>query len=492
MSQVNIKSRAELLAAMRELGTSVLVEKLVDALLELEELRQENERLKAQLGTHSGNSSTPPSMDKPKTKAEQKKARAKARKRRKKGDRKKQGGQPGHKGHSRERVEDPDHTQTHIPDQCPKCSGPIDKSCIQSKIDPIWHQIFELVLRPVEVTEHQSPACLCPRCGEVFQLPLPEWITRAGYGPRLGALGIFLRAVAQSSTRDVVEIFKAVLNAPASLGTVSNFEGRLAEVLEIPYQEVLEAIRRGRIVNVDETTWYMMSERNVLWVATTEELVVYRIDPSKGREAFQKLLGVDFPGIVGSDRAKAYNGRDPKLRQICWSHLDRNFQKLFDAGGAGKKLASLFLKEIDEMFGYWHQYQEGTLTKEQFTRKLNRTKETFRDLLNLGIAKQTSSVHEISESLDELWDALWTFARVEGVEPTNNSAERAGRPAVTLRKTSLGSQSDRGNKFVERVLTIVLSLKKQGRNAYDYLVKAIDAAIHGLPAPSILPVTPSG
>jgi transposase len=229
-----------------------------------------------------------------------------------------------------------------------------------------------------------------------------------------------------------------------------------------------------------------------LWVATTEELVVYRIDASKGREAFQKLLGVDFPGIVGSDRAKAYDRRDPRLRQVCWAHLDRNFQKLYDSGGQGQNLARAFLFAIDDLFAFWHQYQQGTRSKEQFLEKLTFVKTRFRDLLDLGMADNLATVHEICESLNKLWDALWTFSRVDGVEPTNNSAERAGRPAVTLRKTSLGSQSERGNQFVQRVLTAVETLKKQGRNAYGYLVVAIDAAIRGVEAPSLLPVIQSG
>jgi transposase len=215
-------------------------------------------------------------------------------------------------------------------------------------------------------------------------------------------------------------------------------------------------------------------------------------DVSKGREAFHKLLGVDFQGIVGSDRAKAYDKRDPKLRQVCWAHLDRNFQKLYDSGGNGQNLANGFLFAIDDLFAFWHQYQQGTRTKEQFSEKLNFVKTRFRDLLDLGMQDNLSTVHEISKSLNKLWDALWTFSRVDGVEPTNNSAERAGRPAVTLRKTSLGSQSERGNRFVETALTAVETLKKQGRNAYDYLVAAIDAAIRGIAAPSLLPASGTG
>jgi transposase len=492
MELVSIQSRQELFAYLKDVDNSVLVEKLVDALMEIQRLRLEIEQLKAKPETHSGNSSMPPSTDRPKTKAEQKKARQEARERRKKGEAKPKGGQPGHKGHFRERELEPDRTEQYLPPCCPECSGPVDASCITTAIEPIWHQIYELVLKPVEVIEHRSPGCQCPGCGAVFQMPLPETVTKAAYGPRLAAFGLFLRGVAQSSTRDVVEIFKTILKTPASLGTISNFEARLADVLAIPYEEVLEALQRAKIVNVDETTWYMLSERNVLWVATTEDLVAYRIDTSKGREAFEKLLGVDFEGIVGSDRAKAYDDRDPALRQVCWAHLDRNFQKLYDTGGKGKKLAEAFLHKIDELFVLWHQYQEDALSKEQFSEKIGELKYAFSGLMDEALENTESSVHEICNSLDNIWEALWTFSRVDGVEPTNNSAERAARPAVTLRKTSLGSQSERGNRFVAYTLTAVQTLRKQGRNAYEYLVAAMEAWRQGNQAPSLLPSTPSG
>lgn len=491
MVEARVDSRVELLTALQGLDSSALIEKLVDALLELERLREENRKLKAKVEPHSGNSSMPPSSDKLRTKAEQKKLRQEARKR-KKGEPKSSGGQPGHKGNFREREVKPDHEKVHLPPHCPKCLLPVNDSFVSKGIEPIWHQIYELVLKPVEVTEHQSPGCQCPGCGEVFQMPLPEEVTKAAYGPRLAAVGLFLRGVAQSSTRDVVEFFKTVLKAPASQGTVSNFEARLADVLAIPYEEVLEAIKRAKIVNVDETTWYMMSERNVLWVATTEDLVVYRIDSSKGRDAFQKLLGENFPGIVGSDRAKAYDGRDPRLRQTCWAHLDRNFQKLYDLGGTGKRLAEAFLLEIDELFSLWHQHQDETITKEKFSARMNLLKSRFSKLMDQALKNADNSVYEICDSLDNMWEALWTFSIVPGVEPTNNSAERGARPAVTLRKTSLGSQSERGNRFVESILTAVETLKKQGRNSYEYLVAAIDAWIRGIQAPSMLLPTPSG
>lgn len=499
MVEVAGVSREELRASLQKLDAAVLVEYLIDSLLLVRQLQSEVTvlnaevvRLKQRPDTHSGNSSMPPSSDHPKPKSEQKRARKEARLRRKKGKVRKQGGQPGHEGHFRPREDNPDVTKVHTPSECSRCHHPIDSSCILNDVKPIWHQRYELLERPVQVIEDLSLACLCPGCGEVTQEALPEEITKAAYGPRLSAVGLFLRGVAQSSVRDVVEFFQSVFKVPASLGTVSNFEGRLAGVLNEPYQEVLAAIQQARVVNVDDTGWYFLSERNVLWVATTNELVAYRIDVSKGRDAFQKVVGVDFDGIVGSDRAKAYDHLDPKLRQVCWAHLDRNFQKLFDAGGPGREMAEWALREIDALFTAWHRCQAGEISHEQLAGELRLIKARFRRLLDTGMNYPDASVHEICKSLSKLWDGLWTFSRVEGVEPTNNSAERGARPAVTLRKTSNGSQSARGNRFVETILTAVETLKKQGRNAYEYLVAAMEAWFQGVSAPSLLPDGPGG
>lgn len=499
MVEVANASREVLRESLLKLDPAVLVEHLIDAMFlirqlqgEVAALRAEVERLKQRPDTHSGNSSMPPSSDRPKSKSERKEARKQARLRKKKGVFLKRGGQPGHEGHFRPREEKPNHTIPHLPPACSHCQHPLDALSVEKAIEPIWHQIYELVPAPVEVTEHVAPACRCTNCGQITQESLPEEITKAAYGPRLAGAGLFLRGVAQSSLRDVVEFFKSVFGVPASLGTVSNFEGRLAEVLEQPHTEVLDAIQRARVVNVDDTNWYLLSERNVLWVATTSELVAYRIDISKGRDAFQKVVGVDFEGIVGSDRAKAYDDLDPKRRQVCWAHLDRNFQKLFDIGGPGREMAEWALREIDALFSVWHRYQDDKIPHGKLSGELRLIKARFRRLLDTGMNYGEASVHEICKSLSKLWDALWTFSRVEGVEPTNNSAERGARPAVTLRKTSNGSQSQRGNRFIERILTAVETLKKQGRNAYAYLVAAMDAYLRGTAAPSLLPDVPAG
>lgn len=456
---------------------------------ELAACREEIRQLKARLDTNSGNSSVPPSADSPKSRAEQKKARQEKRRKLKKRRRRKRrnrGGQPRHAGHFRKPPEKADHTNTILPTECDHCQAPLDESSIDPDRQPVRHYTYELVDKPVEVTEHRCPVCRCPGCGRTSQARLPPEVRKSSLGPRLTGVGLFLRGGLQSSTRDVVEFFSTVFDTPISLGTVSNVEGRFAEALEGPYGEALEALKIAKMLNVDETTWYEESNRKVIWIATNGELTVYRIDPSKGRAALHKLIGVDFRGIVGSDRAKAYNGLPPEQRQVCWSHLDRNYQKLYDGGGEGRRLAAKALAEIDTLFTIWHEYKRGELTHDQLAEKLLPVKDGFRKILDQGMTHHDEHVQGISQALDGIWEALWTFTKHPGVEPTNNAAEREGRPPVTLRKTSLGSQSDRGSRFVERFLTAVQTVKKQGRSVFDYVVDVVSAAMAEEPAPSFL------
>jgi len=471
---------------LERLDKSALIELVLVLFAEIATLRAEVRELRARLETNSGNSSVPPSADSPKSKAEQKKARQEKRKKRKRDKRRKRGGQPGHVGHFRKPPEKADHTDTILPPECFHCRAPLDEASIDPDVEPVRHFTYELVDKPVEVTEHRCPICRCSRCGRTSQAQLPPELRKSTLGPRLTGVGLFLRGGLQSSTRDVVEFFSTVFDTPISLGTVSNVEGRFTAALEGPYREALDALKIAKMLNVDETSWYEESNRKVIWIATNGELTVYRIDSSKGREALHKLIGLDFRGIVGSDRAKAYDGLTPDQRQVCWSHLDRNYQKLYDTSEEGRRLAAKALAEIDTLFTIWHEYKRGELDHGQLAEKLLPVKDGFRKILDQGMTHRDEHVQEMSRALDGIWNALWTFTKHPGVEPTNNAAEREGRPAVTLRKTSLGSQSERGSRFVERFLTAVHTLKKQGRSVFDYVVDAVSAAMADEAAPSFL------
>ena len=200
----------------------------------------------------------------------------------------------------------------------------------------------------------------------------------------------------------------------------------------------------------------------------------------------KELLG-EAPGIVISDRYSGYGWILVRRRQACWAHLIRDFRKIENAGGEAAAIGEALGECADELFHHWHRVKEGTLKRSSFRVYASQLRAEVRDLLLDGATLEHEKVSGMCKEILKVESALWTFVRVEGVEPTNNAAEQAVRPAVIWRKTSFGTQSKRGSEFVERILSTVATLRIQGRNVLEYLTEACRAALRGEPAASLLP-----
>ncbi|ATB32301.1 Mobile element protein [Melittangium boletus DSM 14713] len=224
-----------------------------------------------------------------------------------------------------------------------------------------------------------------------------------------------------------------------------------------------------------------------LWLVACALLAVFRIATSRGSEVAKGLLGEDFAGILGSDRWSAYNWYEQALRQLCWSHLTRDFQGFIDRGGEGARIGRELMEERDRMFKWWHRVRDGTLTRADFERKMRRVEPEVERLLRDAAEHAEKKTAGMAREIPKLRQALWTFVEVEGVEPTNNYGERLLRHAVLYRKTSFGTQSPEGSRFVERILTAVTTLDLQGRNVLEFLTECMRAHRRGLPTPSLLP-----
>ena len=201
----------------------------------------------------------------------------------------------------------------------------------------------------------------------------------------------------------------------------------------------------------------------------------------------RELLGETFSGILVTDRYSGYNWYPVRWRQLCWSHLLRDFEAIRGRGGASEELGDALLAQAHQMFTWWHRVCEGTLARSTFRSYMTPLRREVEQLLEAGsqcgVAKTEGTCREILKRRE----ALWTFVQVEGVEPTNNTAERSIRPGVQWRKVSFGTQSEDGSRFVESMMTVVATLKQQKRNVLDYLAAAHEAALRGEPAPSLLP-----
>ena len=215
-------------------------------------------------------------------------------------------------------------------------------------------------------------------------------------------------------------------------------------------------------------------------------MTVFRVFPTRGAVGAAGLLGEDYPGIVGSDRYSAYNWLDPAKRQVCWAHLIRDFQALVERGGESKTIGRLLLAQVKQMFHWWQRVRDGTLTRTDFQSTMQPIRKEVGALLRIGTFVKQVITRRTCHNILKVEQALWTFVEREGVEPTNNAVERALRRGVIWRRRSFGSQSENSSQFVERILTVVITLRQQKRDVLDYLTQACQARTRGFGCPSLL------
>ncbi|MGH7937914.1 MAG: IS66 family transposase, partial [Chthoniobacterales bacterium] len=442
---------------------------------ELQELREEVAELRRQLNRNSGNSSTPPSANPPWA----------PRPARRKPSGRKPGGQPGHEGHHRELlpVEQVDEVVKHRPAQCRHCGARFTDAMAGELIDR--HQVSELPKRAVKITEHQAMACTCGRCGQITRQEIPKELTRSVLGERLSAAIGFVSCRVHGSRRAVEDLLEEVLGAPLALGTVMAREREITQALSEPYRQAREMIQKASAKNVDETGWKRAGR--FLWVAATRSLAVFHLDPCRNRDAMHALLGQKIKGTICTDRFGVYEKVPMRRRGLCWSHLKRDFQDLSEQKGAAGKIGDAGLDVCTQIFDLWHQFRERQISRAVMGRRMMPVRQTMNRLLKRGMRSRAKRAAGFCGELLRLEPALWTFTRVEGIEPTNNHAERMLRPAVMWRKQSLGSHSSGGCRFVERMMTVMQTLRLRGQSMMDYLEQAIQALRCGV-SPPPLPV----
>jgi len=448
-------------------------------------LREENKILKekvrdlsARLGLSSSNSSLPPSSDPP----------WKKRTTTWKPTGRRPGGQPGHERKTREPFapEEVDKRVEVLPERCEDCGCDLRPEDVVG--EGLRHQVVDLPKILAEVIEYLLLALRCRGCGHVTKAKLPEGVSPNLVGPRLQALMAFLTGRCRISRREAQDFAATVFGEKArlSLGMVAKLEKKTSQALARAYEDAQCAIQDSPFVNADETGWTEARKPAWLWTAATPLMRVFRIDPRRNREAFRRLL-FDFEGILGSDRFSVYRDHEAEKRQLCWAHLLRNFKGLEDLGGKARRLGVEGQKGIEAIFWWWYRFKNGEITRRGLQRGLAPIRKRFRWLLGLHEKSAVPRARKICKDLLLYFESLWTFSRVEGVEPTNNLAERTIRKAVLWRKGSYGSMSVDGSRFVERMLTVCESLRAQDRNILDFLEDSIRAQLGGQHHPSLLP-----
>lgn len=446
----------------------------------VEQLEQHVRELEGRLGQNSANSSLPPSANPPGAKPPVVKKRSGRR----------SGGQPGHPGHQRQRLprQRVNHVIALVPTRCERCRGPLPQHPAAADPAPTWHQVAELPRVAAIVTEFQGHARTCPGCGHVTREAIPADIRANAFGPRLAAVVSYLGGRQHVSRRGLEDVVASVFGIPISVGTVDALQGQMSRALEAPHREVAAQVRQAAAKNVDETGWKQAGQKRWLWAAVTATAALFVIHARRGAAGLRVLLGEAVVGLISSDRWSAYQAVPLERRQVCWAHLVRDFQGMVDRGGQGEGVGQALLAQSRVLFGLWYQVRDGTRTRAWLERQLRlRVRPEVQALLRSGAACGCAKTAGMCAEILKVEGALWTFARVEGLEPTNNAAERALRPAVVWRKKSYGCHSEDGCRFVERLLSVTTTLRLQGRPVLDYLAEALDAHRCGLPTPKLLP-----
>lgn len=453
------------------------VQVLVLALWEkVSALEAEISALREQVGQNSTNSSRPPSADLPSVP-----------KRKQVPSGRTPGGQPGHEGVSRNLrpVEGVNAVIPVKPATCHKCGHDLSGD----DQTPLRHQVQEIPPLVAETLEYQLHTLQCPACGTHTRAELPEGVPRGAFGPRVMAMVAALSGQYHLSKRQIEEVLRDFFGLDISLGTIHALEQATSDALEQPVAKVQAAIPEQRVVNVDETSWREGDKRGWLWVVVTPIATMFLLRLSRGAAIVKELLSETFAGIVGSDRWSGYNFIDPRKRQICWAHLLRDFEALVLRGGASERIGRDLLFEAQQLFHLWHWVRDGTLDRPAFQAAMVARQQRVGELLREGVICDHDKTAKTCQNLLKIESALWTFVSVEGVEPTNNAAEQAVRSGVLWRKCSFGTQSPDGSRFVERMMTVVATLKQQKRNVLEYLIAVCSAQIRDGEAPSLLPTT---
>lgn len=465
---------------------------------EVERLRRENAEqqkriadLERQLALRQQNSTTtskPPSSDGLAGRQRERGRRTKSRRKR--------GGQPGHPGHSRPLVP-AERVNTRVdlvPDTCRHCQHALRTTADELADAPRRHQVTELPPIEAHITEYRCHRIVCPACGKTTQASLPDEV-EGQFGPQLTALIAYLTVVCRLPRLVVQRLLAGALQIPISLGSTQHAWEEASAAVAVPYEELQAALPTQAVLNADETGHRTNAAKRWLWTLVAPTFVFYAIATSRGSDVLRRLLGATFGGTLGSDRLLTYTTYAAAQRQFCWAHLTRNLlsaQELAQTAAA-KRFCHDALALQQRLFRLWHRFRGdprgrgSPITRRQLIEKALPLEKAFFALGDRYVNTPTDDVRNLARALVVHNQHLFTFVHEEGVEPTNNAAERALRTAVQWRKIMFGNRSDDGERAVERLLTVTRTCQLQQLNALVYLTAAIRCYRRRQAVASLLP-----
>jgi transposase len=468
---------ARLRAENAELRAEIAALKAENARLRAEnaELRSRIEQLERQSkGKTPHNSSLPPSTQHPHARRKGPKPKSK----------RKRGGQPGHEKPERLLIpsQECDKQVLCKPKYCRRCGAKLSGS----DPTPLQHQVWELPRIKPQVTEYLLHRLRCSCCGETTCGQLPPGVPKGQTGPKMMAFVGLLMAKYRQSKRQTAEFLSRLFGRPFSAALVVKIQHELTDAVRPHYEALVAELPKQRHLNIDETATKESNGKAWLWTFVARQFTVYAVRATREAVALKTFLGANFRGIVTCDRAKMYWWLE--RLQWCWSHLKRDFQAMIDRGtNYGRWLGSRLRRLTCELFEHWGNYRAGNISHKALLRRTGRIREKIEWLLFCGTRGPDAAVRGTCRELYEHRRRLWTFLHHDGVEPTNNAAERALRHPVIWRKLSFGTQSNKGSRFIETMLTVIETCRQQGRNVFTFLTDVMQAHLANQPAPSLLP-----
>ena len=406
-------------------------------------------------------------------------------------ERRRIGGQPGHPKH--ERAAFPPEAINgglfdHRLDLCPQCGHDLQPMVA---IAPRVIQQVDIQDVPLVIQEHHSHPGWCTHCHKAFEAPLPIGITRGGLaGPRLTTLIAYLKGACHASYSTIRKFLRDVVRVTISRGQLSNIIAKVSEALEQPYQELLRSLPAAMRLNVDETGHKQNRLRQWIWCFRASLYTLFKIDPTRSGDVLIEVLGKEFNGVLGCDYFSAYRRYHREFDvslQFCLAHLIRDVKYLTTLPDARDRLyGSRLLDALRGLFGVIHRREE--LTAQQFQRRLEAARA---EVLRCGThdVPATNHCRNLAKRFRDHGESYFRFITTPGVEPTNNLAEQAIRFVVIDRLITQGTRSEKGNRWCERIWTVIATCTQQGRSVFEYLEAAVTAWFAGAEPPLLLPET---
>lgn len=437
-------------------------------------LEKENAELRAKLGKDSSNSNKPPSSDSPfKAKAPVKRGLRNV------------GGQPGHKGVTRAWLP-PDRVDEHKLVRALLCTCGTSLVGVPPKASGTWaRQVIEVPAIVPHVTEYTFENVQCPCCARVNAPVVPPEAATCT-GPNLTALAASLVGEYHLSRNASAHLLGAVLNMPICAATVQSCCEQVSAALETATAQVDAALPLSAVVHLDETSWKQKKVLHWLWIAVGDRVTSFAVNRRRGHPQLDKWFPEGFSGVVNCDRWRPYERF--LRRQLCWSHLERDLQAIIDFGGKGVTPATQALAGAKAMFTTWWTFKESLIERAGLQRATQDYRRQFKSFCTRGLdQKRDKRWRRLGRDLLRQWHAVFIFLDVDGVEPTNNTAERGLRSGVIWRRTTQGTRSEAGTTFVQRIMTAHANCKRQGRSVLKFLASTLLAHRVGVAPPSLLP-----